>query len=74
MIATAMRALGGALGSVPQLNLWVRTAPRGVAEFSWYIDIAPRLTTKAGFEMGTGVEINVYPPERAASDLREALG
>jgi UDPglucose--hexose-1-phosphate uridylyltransferase len=74
MIGTAMRALGGALGSVPQLNLWVRTAPRGAAEFSWYIDIAPRLTTKAGFEMGTGVEINVYPPERAASDLREALG
>ena len=74
MIATAMRALGGALGSVPQLNLWVRTAPRGAAEFSWYIDIVARLTTKAGFEMGTGVEINVYPPERAASDLREALG
>ena len=29
MIATALRALGGALGAVPQLNLWVRTAPRG---------------------------------------------
>ena len=34
----------------------------------------PRLTIRAGFELGTGVDINVYPPERAASDLREALG
>ena len=72
-IATAMRALGGALGAVPQLNLWVRTAPRGSDEFCWHIDIVPRLTIRAGFELGTGVEINVYPPERAASDLREAL-
>ena len=74
MIATALRALGGALGAVPQLNLWVRTAPRGADEFCWHIDIVPRLTTRAGFELGTGVEINVYPPERAAADLRAALG
>ncbi|HEY8001346.1 MAG TPA: DUF4921 family protein [Solirubrobacterales bacterium] len=74
MIATALRALGGALGEVPQLNLWIRTAPRGADEFCWHIDIVPRLTIRAGFELGTGVEINVYPPERAASDLREALG
>ena len=29
---------------------------------------------KAGFELGTGVDINIYPPERAAADLRETLG
>ncbi len=73
MIATALRALGGALGAVPQLNLWVRSAPRGAAEFCWHVDIVPRLTVRAGFELGTGVEINVYPPERAAADLRAAL-
>ena len=73
MIATALRALGGALGGVPQLNLWVRTAPRGTEEFCWHIDILPRLTIRAGFELGTGVDINTYPPERAAADLREAL-
>lgn len=73
MIATAMRALGAAFGSVPQLNLWVRTAPRGAGEFCWYLDIVPRLTKKAGFELGTGVDINVYEPERGASDLRDAL-
>ena len=74
MIATALRALAGALGAVPQLNLWVRTAPRGADEFCWHVDIVPRLTIAAGFELGTGVEINVYPPERAAADLRAALG
>ena len=74
MIATALRALAGTLGALPQLNLWVRTAPRGAGEFCWHIDLLPRLTNRAGFELGTGVEINVYPPERAAADLREALG
>ena len=74
MLATALRALAGVFGTVPQLNLWVRTAPRGADAFCWHIDILPRLTIRAGFELGTGVEINVYEPERATSDLREALG
>ena len=73
MLATALRALAGVFGSLPQLNLWVRTAPRGAEEFCWHLDLLPRLTTRAAFEQGTGVEINTYPPERAASDLREAL-
>ena len=51
----------------------MRTAPRGAEQFHWHVDLAPRLTIKAGFELGTGVDINIYPPERAASDLREAL-
>jgi UDPglucose--hexose-1-phosphate uridylyltransferase len=73
MIGTAMRALSGALGAIPQFNLWVRTAPSGVDEFCWHVDIVPRLTIMAGFELGTEVPINVYPPERAAADLRAAL-
>ena len=74
MLGTALRALSVVFGTSPQLNLWVRTAPRDAAEFCWHIDILPRLTIRAGFELGTGVDINVYPPERAASDLRAALG
>jgi UDPglucose--hexose-1-phosphate uridylyltransferase len=74
MLATALRALEGVFGSTPELNLWVRTAPRATEEFHWHLDLIPRLTHKAGFELGTGVDIDVYPPERAASDLREALG
>ena len=73
MLAAALRALAGALGTLPQLNLWVRTAPRGAEEFCWHLDLLPRLTVRAGFELGTGVDINVYPPERAAADLRAVL-
>jgi UDPglucose--hexose-1-phosphate uridylyltransferase len=74
MIRAAFAALAGVFGSVPQLNLWVRTAPRGSEEFCWHVDVVPRLTIRAGFELGTGVEVDIYPPERAAADLREALG
>jgi UDPglucose--hexose-1-phosphate uridylyltransferase len=74
MIDTALRALAALFDSPPQLNLWVRTAPRGADEFCWYVDLAPRLTVRAGFELGAGVEVNIYPPERAAADFRDALG
>jgi UDPglucose--hexose-1-phosphate uridylyltransferase len=74
MIRTALRALAALFGSSPQLNLWVRTAPRGTDEFCWHVDVLPRITVRAGFELGIGVEVNVYPPERAAADLRDALG
>jgi UDPglucose--hexose-1-phosphate uridylyltransferase len=73
MIRTAMRALAKLFEGPPELNLWIRTAPRGAEQFHWHVDIAPRLTIKAGFELGTGVDINVYPPERAASDLRDCV-
>ena len=73
MIHTAMRALAARFDGPPELNLWVATAPRGADTFCWHVDIAPRLTVKAGFELGAGVDINIYPPERAAADLRECL-
>jgi UDPglucose--hexose-1-phosphate uridylyltransferase len=73
MIRTAMRLLAERFGGPPELNLWVRTAPRGAERFHWHVDIAPRLTIKAGFELSTGIDINVYPPERAAADLKECL-
>ena len=74
MLRTALRALEARFGQVPQFNLWTVTAPRGAEPFHWHIDIAPRIGIRAGFEMSTGVELNVFPPERAAPELREALG
>ena len=71
MIHTALRRLAKRFDRSPELNLWVRTAPRGTEHFHWHIDIAPRLSVKASFEFATGVDINIYPPERAADDLRE---
>lgn len=36
----------------------------------WFIDITPRLTTPAGFELGSRIIINTEPPESAAAKLR----
>ncbi len=74
MLRTALRALEARFDRVPQFNAWTITAPRGANEFHWHLDIAPRIGIRAGFEMSTGVELNVFPPERAAAELREALG
>ena len=60
------------LGGLPPLNLWVRNAPAGAEHFHWRIDIVPRITHLAGLELGAGVAVNVYPPEHAAQDLRNA--
>jgi UDPglucose--hexose-1-phosphate uridylyltransferase len=73
MLRTALRLLAERFEGPPELNLWIRNAPSGAERFHWHIDIAPRLTVRAGFELSTGVDINVYPPERAAADLRELL-
>ncbi len=39
-------------------------------DFHWHLSIMPRLTVNAGFEMGTGIHINVTSPEDAAKYLR----
>lgn len=58
------------LGGPPPLNLWLRTAPRGARHFHWHIDVVPRLTQLAGLELGAGVAVDIYTPERVAAELR----
>jgi UDPglucose--hexose-1-phosphate uridylyltransferase len=72
MLHAALVRLGGVLGGLPPLNLWVRTAPRGAEHFCWHIEIVPRLAHLAGLELGTGVYLNVLSPELAAERLRAA--
>jgi UDPglucose--hexose-1-phosphate uridylyltransferase len=72
LLHDGLRRLGRHLGSSPPLNLWVRTAPRGVDRFCWRIEVVPRLTHLAGLELATGMNLNIVSPERAASALREA--
>lgn len=57
----------------PDYNYIIRTVPVGGCNskyFHWYIDIVPRLTKMAGFELGTGMFINVSLPEENAAFLR----
>lgn len=46
---------------------------RASADFHWHVHLLPKVTTTAGFELGTGVLINVLPPEFAAAELRAAV-
>jgi UDPglucose--hexose-1-phosphate uridylyltransferase len=39
--------------------------------YHWHIEILPRTTNLAGFELATGCYINAVLPERAAAALRE---
>jgi UDPglucose--hexose-1-phosphate uridylyltransferase len=57
----------------PDFNLTIDTVSRGDEDksyFLWHIRILPRLTTPAGFEMGSGMSINTVLPEEAADYLR----
>lgn len=64
----------------PQYNLIVHTAPARYAksgywstidqDFRWHIEITPRLTQIAGFEVGTGFFQNPVTPEDAAQFLK----
>jgi UDPglucose--hexose-1-phosphate uridylyltransferase len=51
----------------------IETAPRDHdAPFRWWIDVVPRLTITAGFELGTGLSVNIVAPADAAAALRSA--
>ena len=52
----------------------LHTAPihEGSSEYyHWHIEIMPKLTTLAGFELGSGFFINPTAPEMAAYDFRQ---
>jgi UDPglucose--hexose-1-phosphate uridylyltransferase len=72
MLHGVLNRLAIVLGSLPPLNIWVRTAPRDAERFCWRLELLPRLAQLAGLEIGTGVHLNVLAPEDAAERLRAA--
>ncbi len=77
VLRVTLKKLAVALGR-PPYNMVINTSPvNGGAEnterFHWHLEILPRLTIAAGFELGTGFYINPTPPEMAAADLRETM-
>ncbi len=75
-LGTALRAMHALLGN-PSYNLLLRTSPVGdedVRYLHWYMVIVPRMSTPAGFEMGSGIYINSVAPEQSAEALRGAVG
>jgi len=70
LLHDALGRLRAALGVMPSLNMWIRTAPRGAEQFCWRIDILPRLFGLGSVELGAGVGLNPVTPEAAAAALR----
>lgn len=57
----------------PDYNYIFNTSPyyeSGEPQLHWYLQIRPRLTTRAGFEIGSGISINPSLPEEDARALR----
>ena len=57
----------------PDYNYVIHTAPikdEGEDYYHWHLQVIPRLTTPAGFEMGSGIFINVCLPEETAQFLK----
>ena len=58
----------------PDYNYIINTSARyeaGEPHLHWYLQIRPRFTTRAGFEIGSGISINPSIPEYDAAFLRE---
>jgi UDPglucose--hexose-1-phosphate uridylyltransferase len=73
-IQVALSALAARLGDVAY-NLLFHSAPYRVSgDYHWHIHIVPQMTTRGGFELGSGVLINVVAPERAAAELSAEVG
>jgi len=69
-----LRRLESCLGT-PAYNYWLHNPPLRRSrhdDYHWHIEIAPRLSQLAGYELGTGCFINPVAPEYAADRLRSA--
>ncbi|KKS26273.1 MAG: Galactose-1-phosphate uridylyltransferase [Parcubacteria group bacterium GW2011_GWC2_42_6] len=73
-------ALKVALGKIkkglndPAYNFFIHTAPadgKDYGHYHWHLEILPKTSTWAGFELGTGIQISTVEPEIAAEYLRK---
>ena len=55
-------------------NFFIHTAPilekNKYPYYHWHIEIQPKISISAGFELGTGIEVTVVDPDEAAKILR----
>ena len=60
----------------PPFNYFIHSEPvtgRVADAYHWHLELIPKLSTAAGFELGTGMWINVVKPEDSAAFLRERI-
>jgi UDPglucose--hexose-1-phosphate uridylyltransferase len=76
ILARSLKALSTLLGN-PAYNLWLHSSPcdgKDYAYYHWHVEMIPRIITTAGFELATGMYLNILDPGEAARQLREKLG
>jgi UDPglucose--hexose-1-phosphate uridylyltransferase len=60
----------------PPFNWWIHTGPIKKDHvddyYHWHMEIAPRVSKFGGYEMGSGIVIDVVSPELAAGFLKKA--
>ena len=73
-------ALGQALSKIykglnnPSYNFYIHTAPcsgESYSHYHWHLNIMPKTSIWAGFELAAGIEISTIEPEKAADFLRK---
>jgi len=58
----------------PDFNFYLHTAPcdgKDYPHYHWHIEILPKTSIWAGFELSTGIEISSIEPEKAAEALKK---
>jgi UDPglucose--hexose-1-phosphate uridylyltransferase len=73
VLRRTLRALYERLGD-PDFNYIVHSAPiedENKDYYLWHIQILPRLSTIAGFELGSGIYVSTMLPEQSAAMIRE---
>jgi UDPglucose--hexose-1-phosphate uridylyltransferase len=76
VLRETLRALYEALGN-PDFNYIVHSAPiedESKHYYLWHIQILPRVTTIAGFELGSGMFTTTMFPETSAAFMRNLIG
>lgn len=71
------KAMGKAIGDFP-FNMFMHLLPKKMEVehsqvYHWHMEIIPRLSGNAGFELGTGIYINTVSPEESARKIREKI-
>jgi UDPglucose--hexose-1-phosphate uridylyltransferase len=75
ILLSTLVSLRRAVGEV-DYNFIIRSAPIGdedVRYLHWYFVLIPKISTPAGFEIGSGIYINTSTPEDCAKKLRDAM-
>lgn len=69
----AIEKIGKVVGE-PAYNFYLHTAPcdgKDYPHYHWHIEILPKTSIWAGFELSTGIEISAIEPEKAAKQLKK---